>query len=133
VQIGPYSHLRPGCEIGPGCRIGNFAELKMTRVGSGTQIHHFSYLGDADLGEAVNIGAGTITANFDGTVKHRTSIGDGAFIGVDTMLRAPVSIGPGARTGAGAVVTHDVPAGETVVGMPARRIGTRRRKPEVDA
>ena len=133
VQIGPYSHLRPGCEIGPGCRIGNFAELKMTRVGAGTQIHHFSYLGDADLGEAVNIGAGTITANFDGTVKHRTSIGDGAFIGVDTMLRAPVSIGPGARTGAGAVVTRDVPAGETVVGMPARRIGTRRRKPEADA
>jgi bifunctional UDP-N-acetylglucosamine pyrophosphorylase/glucosamine-1-phosphate N-acetyltransferase len=130
VQIGPYSHLRPGCEIGPGCRIGNFAELKMTRVGAGTQIHHFSYLGDADLGEAVNIGAGTITANFDGTVKHRTTIGDGAFIGVDTMLRAPVTIGPGARTGAGAVVTRDVPAGETVVGMPARRIGTRRRPTE---
>lgn len=133
VQIGPFSHLRPGCQIGPGCRIGNFAELKMTRVGAGTQIHHFSYLGDADLGEAVNIGAGTITANFDGTVKHRTSIGDGAFIGVDTMLRAPVSIGPGARTGAGAVVTRDVPAGETVVGMPARRIGTRRRRTEVAA
>jgi bifunctional UDP-N-acetylglucosamine pyrophosphorylase/glucosamine-1-phosphate N-acetyltransferase len=130
VQIGPYSHLRPGCDIGPGCRIGNFAELKLTRVGAGSQIHHFSYLGDADLGEAVNIGAGTITANFDGTAKHRTTIGDGAFIGVDTLLRAPVSIGPGARTGAGAVVTRDVPAGETVVGMPARRIGARRRNPE---
>jgi bifunctional UDP-N-acetylglucosamine pyrophosphorylase/glucosamine-1-phosphate N-acetyltransferase len=127
VQIGPYSHVRPGCEIGPRCRIGNFAELKKTRVGADTQIHHFSYLGDAELGAGVNIGAGAITANFDGTEKHRTTIGDGAFIGVDTMLRAPVSIGPGARTGAGAVVTRDVPAGETVVGMPARRIGTRRR------
>lgn len=133
VQIGPYTHLRPGCEIGPRCRIGNFAELKRTRVGAGTQIHHSSYLGDADLGDGVNIGAGAITANYDGTTKHRTTIGDGAFIGVDTMLRAPVSIGPGARTGAGAVVTRDVPAGETVVGMPARRIGTRRRNPTTDA
>jgi bifunctional UDP-N-acetylglucosamine pyrophosphorylase/glucosamine-1-phosphate N-acetyltransferase len=133
VQIGPYSHIRPGCEIGPRCRIGNFAELKKTRVGAGTQIHHFSYLGDAELGDGVNIGAGAITANFDGSTKHRTTIGDGAFIGVDTMLRAPVSIGPGARTGAGAVVTRDVPPGETVVGMPARRIGTRRRNPITDA
>jgi bifunctional UDP-N-acetylglucosamine pyrophosphorylase/glucosamine-1-phosphate N-acetyltransferase len=133
VKIGPYSHVRPGCEIGPRCRIGNFAELKMARVGAGTQVHHFSYLGDAELGEGVNIGAGTITANFDGSVKHRTTIGDGAFIGVDTMLRAPVTIGPRARTGAGAVVTRDVPADETVVGMPARRIGTGRRKAGDDA
>jgi bifunctional UDP-N-acetylglucosamine pyrophosphorylase/glucosamine-1-phosphate N-acetyltransferase len=132
VEIGPYSHLRPGCEIGPRCRIGNYAELKMTHVGAGSQIHHFSYLGDADLGEGVNIGAGTVTANFDGSVKHRTTIGDGAFIGVDTMLRAPVTIGPGARTGAGAVVTRDVPEGETVVGMPARRISLRRRDRDAD-
>jgi bifunctional UDP-N-acetylglucosamine pyrophosphorylase/glucosamine-1-phosphate N-acetyltransferase len=127
AQIGPYAHLRPGCEIGPRCRIGNFAEMKQTRVGADTQVHHFSYLGDADLGEGVNVGAGAVTANFDGVAKHPTTIGDGAFIGVDTMLRAPISIGPGARTGAGAVVTRDVPAGETVVGMPARRISTRRR------
>lgn len=127
VQIGPYSHLRPGCRIGPRCRIGNYAELKKASVGAGTQQHHFSYLGDAEIGEDVNIGAGAITANYDGERKNTTVVGDGAFIGVDTMLRAPVTIGPGARTGAGAVVTRDVPAGKTVVGMPARPIEARRR------
>lgn len=126
VEIGPYSHLRPGCEIGPGCRIGNYAELKRTRMGGGTQQHHFSYLGDATVGEAVNIGAGAVTANFDGERKHPTTIGDGAFIGVDTMLRAPITIGEGAKTGAGAVVTRDVAPGKTVVGMPARPIELRR-------
>ena len=128
AQIGPYSHLRPGCEIGPRCRIGNYAELKKTTMGAGTQQHHVSYLGDAEVGEAVNIGAGAITANFDGERKNRTVIGDHAFIGVDTMLRAPVTIGPGARTGAGAVVTRDVAAGKTVVGMPARNIELRRSR-----
>ncbi len=128
TQIGPFSHLRPGCEIGPRCRIGNYAELKKTRMGAETQQHHMSYLGDADVGDAVNIGAGAITANFDGVRKNTTTIGAGAFIGVDTMLRAPVTIGPGARTGAGAVVTRDVPAGKTVVGMPARAIELRRAR-----
>ncbi len=132
VQIGPYSHVRPGCRIGPRSRIGNFAELKKATVGAGTQQHHFSYLGDAEVGDDVNIGAGAVTANFDGTAKHRTTIGDGAFIGVDTMLRAPITIGPGARTGAGAVVTRDVPAGKTVVGMPARPIEARRRSASRD-
>jgi bifunctional UDP-N-acetylglucosamine pyrophosphorylase/glucosamine-1-phosphate N-acetyltransferase len=128
VEIGPYSHLRPGCQIGPRSRIGNFAELKKTKVGEGTQQHHFSYLGDAEVGDEVNIGAGAVTANFDGVNKFPTVIGDGAFIGVDTMLRAPVTVGPGAKTGAGAVVTRDVPAGKTVVGMPARNIELRRAK-----
>jgi bifunctional UDP-N-acetylglucosamine pyrophosphorylase/glucosamine-1-phosphate N-acetyltransferase len=131
VQIGPYSHVRPGCQIGPRCRIGNYAELKNTTLGAGTQQHHFSYLGDADVGEEVNIGAGAITANYDGQRKQRTVIGDHAFIGVDTMLRAPVTVGANARTGAGAVVTRDVAPGKTVVGMPARPIELRRHRGEL--
>jgi len=133
VQIGPFSHVRPGCQVGARCRIGNYAELKNTTLGAGTQQHHFSYLGDAEVGEGVNIGAGAITANYDGERKQRTVIGDGAFIGVDTMLRAPVTIGAGAKTGAGAVVTRDVPPGKTVVGMPARPIEARRRRMELAA
>ena len=128
VHIGPYAHVRPGCRIGPRCEIMDHAELKNSTLGAGTKQHHFSYLGDAEVGEEVNIGAGAITANYDGEAKHRTVIGDGAFIGVDTMLIAPVIIGPRARTGAGAVVTRDVPAGKTVVGMPARAIELRRSR-----
>ena len=133
VQIGPYSHVRPGCQIGPRCEIGDHAELKNATLGAGTRQHHFSYLGDSEVGERVNIGAGTITANYDGERKHRTVIGDGAFIGVDTLLRAPVTVGAGARTGAGAVVTRDVAPGKTVVGMPARPIELRRRRAELAA
>jgi bifunctional UDP-N-acetylglucosamine pyrophosphorylase/glucosamine-1-phosphate N-acetyltransferase len=128
VQIGPYAHLRAGCRIGPRCEIMDHAELKNSILGAGTKQHHFSYLGDAEVGEEVNIGAGAITANYDGETKHRTVIGDGAFIGVDTMLVAPVTVGPGARTGAGAVVTRDVPANKTVVGVPARAIELRRAR-----
>ena len=120
ASVGPYSHLRPGSVVGRGAEVGNFAELKNTRLGPGSKQHHVSYLGDAVIGERANIGAGAITANYDGTHKHRTTIGDGAFIGVDTMLIAPVEIGEGARTGAGAVVTRDVPAGKLAVGVPAR-------------
>ena len=120
IDVGPYSHLRPGSEIGDGVHIGNFAEVKSSRLGQRTKMGHFSYIGDADVGEDVNIGAGTITANYDGAQKHRTTIGDGAFIGSDTMLVAPVNIGKGAGTSAGSVVTRDVPDGMMALGAPAR-------------
>jgi bifunctional UDP-N-acetylglucosamine pyrophosphorylase/glucosamine-1-phosphate N-acetyltransferase len=122
------SHLRPGSVVGPDAEIGNYAEIKKSRLGARVRQHHFSYLGDAQVGDDVNIGAGSVTANFDGTAKHETVIGDGAFIGVDTMLRAPVTVGPGAKTGAGSVVTRDVAPGKTVVGVPARPIEIRRRR-----
>jgi bifunctional UDP-N-acetylglucosamine pyrophosphorylase/glucosamine-1-phosphate N-acetyltransferase len=120
AKIGPYSHLRPGSHVGAGSEIGNFAEIKNSRLGERVKQHHNSYLGDATIGAGTNVGAGTITANYDGRKKHATTIGDGAFLGVDTMLVAPITVGEGARTGAGAVVTKDVPAGKLAVGVPAR-------------
>jgi bifunctional UDP-N-acetylglucosamine pyrophosphorylase / glucosamine-1-phosphate N-acetyltransferase len=120
VRIGPFAHLRPGASIGRGAKLGNYAEVKNSRIGPGVQQHHFSYIGDAEVGERTNIGAGTVTANYDGRRKHRTTIGAGAFIGSDTMLVAPVTVGDGAKTGAGSVVTHDVPDGMVAVGVPAR-------------
>jgi bifunctional UDP-N-acetylglucosamine pyrophosphorylase / glucosamine-1-phosphate N-acetyltransferase len=119
VHVGPFSHCRPGAYLARNVRMGNFAEVKNSHVGAETYMHHFSFLGDATVGEHVNIGAGTITCNFDGVRKNRTDIGDGAFIGSDTMLVAPVTVGEGARTGAGAVVNRDVPPGALVVGVPA--------------
>jgi bifunctional UDP-N-acetylglucosamine pyrophosphorylase / glucosamine-1-phosphate N-acetyltransferase len=122
VRVGPYSHLRPGAYLEQGVGMGNFGEVKAARLRKGTKMHHFSYIGDADVGERVNIGAGTITMNYDGVNKHRTTIGNDAFIGSDTLLRAPITIGEGAVTGAGAVVTKDVAPGMLAVGVPARSI-----------
>ena len=122
VRIGPYSHLRPGAYLEQGVGMGNFGEVKAARLRKGTKMHHFSYVGDADVGERVNIGAGTITMNYDGVNKHRTTIGNDAFIGSDTLLRAPITVGEGAVTGAGAVVTKDVAPGMLAVGVPARAI-----------
>src|SRR5512133_1392751 len=122
VGMGPYCHLRKGAHLGKGVHMGNFGEVKDSHLAAGVKMGHFSYIGNAEIGEDVNIGAGTITCNFDGVHKHPTVIGEGAFIGSDTMLVAPVKIGKGAHTGAGSVVTHDVPDGETVVGVPARKL-----------
>jgi bifunctional UDP-N-acetylglucosamine pyrophosphorylase/glucosamine-1-phosphate N-acetyltransferase len=120
VSVGPFSHLRPGAVVEDDVELGNFAEVKASRLGTGSKMHHFSYVGDAEIGKRVNIGAGTITCNFDGQRKHRTIVGDDSFIGSDTMLVAPVEVGDGAGTGAGSVVTHDVPPGEVWAGVPAR-------------
>ncbi|MGH7197956.1 MAG: bifunctional UDP-N-acetylglucosamine diphosphorylase/glucosamine-1-phosphate N-acetyltransferase GlmU [Candidatus Omnitrophota bacterium] len=121
-RIGPFAHIRGGSKIGDGCVVGNFVEVVRSMVGKGSLIKHLSYVGDAQVGAAVNIGAGTITANFDGKKKHKTVIKDKAQIGSGTVLVAPVTVGRGAKTGAGAVVTarRDVPDGAVVVGIPAR-------------
>jgi bifunctional UDP-N-acetylglucosamine pyrophosphorylase/glucosamine-1-phosphate N-acetyltransferase len=121
-DVGPYAHLRPGTVVSPGVHIGNYVEMKNTTVGSGTAVGHFSYLGDAEVGENVNVGAGTITCNYDGVQKNRTVVGANVFLGSDTLLIPPIEVGDGARTGAGSVVNKDVPAGATVVGVPARLI-----------
>jgi len=109
ASIGPFARLRPGAELGADVHIGNFVEIKNSRLGRGTKANHLSYLGDSDVGSGANIGAGTITCNYDGFEKHRTAIGDGAFIGTNTSLVAPVSVGAGAYVGAGSVITQDVP------------------------
>jgi bifunctional UDP-N-acetylglucosamine pyrophosphorylase/glucosamine-1-phosphate N-acetyltransferase len=134
VEIGPFSHLRPGAVIEDDVTLGNYAEVKASRVGVGTQMHHFSYVGDADIGARVNIGAGTITVNYDAETrtKSRTVVGDDAAISSDTMLVAPVDVGEGAMTGAGSVVTHDIPSGEVWVGVPARARRRRRNYPPPD-
>jgi bifunctional UDP-N-acetylglucosamine pyrophosphorylase / glucosamine-1-phosphate N-acetyltransferase len=122
VEVGPFARLRKGAHLAQGVHMGNFGEVKNSYLGPGSKMGHFSYLGDATLGSNVNIGAGTITCNYDGEHKYPTEIGTGAFIGSDTMLVAPVKIGEKARTGAGSVVTKDVPPESLAVGVPARVI-----------
>lgn len=120
VDVGPFAHLRKGAHLARGVHIGNFSEVKSSYLGPGTKMGHFGYLGDATVGENVNIGAGAITCNYDGQRKHRTIIEDGAFVGSDTMLVAPVRVGRGSKTGAGSVVTRDVSPDSVVYGVPAR-------------
>jgi len=114
--LGPYAHLRPGSEIGEGAHVGNFVEIKKTRLGKGSKANHLSYLGDAEIGAGVNVGAGTIICNYDGVNKHLTTIKDGVFVGSDSTLVAPVTIGEGAYIGAGSCITDDVPAHSLALG-----------------
>jgi bifunctional UDP-N-acetylglucosamine pyrophosphorylase/glucosamine-1-phosphate N-acetyltransferase len=120
ISVGPFSHLRPGTYLEARVHIGNFAEIKASRLGKGVKMGHFGFLGDATVGSNTNLGAGMITCNFDGVSKHKTEIGDNAFIGSDTMLVAPIKIGDNASTGAGSVVTKDVPAYRLAKGIPAK-------------
>jgi bifunctional UDP-N-acetylglucosamine pyrophosphorylase/glucosamine-1-phosphate N-acetyltransferase len=115
AQVGPMAHVRPDSVIGPGARVGNFVELKKTSLGKGSKASHLTYLGDSTIGEGVNIGAGTITCNYDGVAKHPTVIEDGVFIGSDTQLIAPVTVGKDAYVGAGSSITDDVPAGSLAI------------------
>ena len=129
ANIGPFSHLRPGAYLESGVHLGNFVEVKESRFAAGAVMGHFGYVGDASIGAGTNLGAGMVTCNYDGKDKHRTDIGENVFIGCDTMLIAPVTVGAGAITGAGAVVTKDVPAGRLAVGVPAK---IRSRNPETN-
>ncbi|MGE4552927.1 MAG: bifunctional UDP-N-acetylglucosamine diphosphorylase/glucosamine-1-phosphate N-acetyltransferase GlmU [Desulfovibrionaceae bacterium] len=124
--VGPYARLRPGAALEAGARVGNFCELKKAHIGPGSKVNHLSYIGDAEVGPGVNIGAGTITCNYDGKNKYRTTIGQGAFIGSNTALVAPVSVGANALVGAGSVITKDVPEGELAVAR-GRQVNLKRR------
>ncbi len=116
AMLGPYAHLRPGSEIGDGAHVGNFVETKKVKMGKGSKANHLSYLGDAVIGAGVNIGAGAITCNYDGVDKHTTVIGDGVFVGSDSTLVAPLTVGDGAYVAAGSCITEDVPAGALALG-----------------
>ncbi len=129
-RVGPFARLRPGTTLGTGVRVGNFVEVKNAQLGAGVKANHLAYLGDAAVGEGANVGAGVVTCNYDGEQKHATEIGAGAFVGSDTMLVAPVSVGSGATTAAGSVITKDVPAGALAVGRVRQRnlAGWQRRR-----
>lgn len=120
-RVGPFARLRPGAILETGARVGNFVEIKNSRLGEGSKAGHLAYLGDAQIGERANIGAGVVTCNYDGQKKHRTEVGKDAFVGSDTMLVAPVSVGDNATTAAGSVITNDVPAGDLGVGRARQR------------
>lgn len=122
ANVGPFTYLRPGTILGTDSKVGAYCEVKNALVGDGSKVPHLSYVGDAEIGKRSNLGAGTITANYDGTNKSRTRIGDGVFTGVNTSLIAPITIGSGAYLGAGSVVNKDIPSGKLAVGMPARVI-----------
>mgnify|MGYP000878539111 FL=1 len=128
VDMGPFGHLRRGAHLDDHVHMGNFGEIKNSYLAPGVKMGHFSYIGDAHIGQNVNIGAGTITCNYDGEGKYHTEIGENAFIGSDTMLVAPVKIGKNAKTGAGAVVTHDVPDDAVVIGVPAKELKPKGQK-----
>ncbi len=118
--VGPFAYLRPGTRLAARAKVGTYVEVKNSEIGEGTKVPHLSYIGDADIGADANLGASTITANYDGEKKHRTTVGDGVHTGIHTSLVAPVEVGDGAETGAGSVVTNDVPPGRLVRGVPAR-------------
>ncbi|MCG3172848.1 MAG: Bifunctional protein GlmU [Myxococcota bacterium] len=134
-KIGPYARLRPGAELSADCHIGNFVELKKARMGKGSKANHLAYLGDAEIGSGVNVGAGTITCNYDGKNKHVTRLADGVFVGSDTQFVAPVSVGAGAYIGAGSTITEDVPAGALAFTRAPQTVkeGWVRKKAERDA
>jgi bifunctional UDP-N-acetylglucosamine pyrophosphorylase/glucosamine-1-phosphate N-acetyltransferase len=137
--VGPFAYLRPGADLAPNSKVGTFVEVKQSRIGEGSKVPHLTYVGDADIGAGVNVGAGTVFVNYDGIEKHRTSVGDGAFIGSDTMLVAPLTVGDGAQTAAGSTITKDVPPDalaierseqRTIQGWAARRRRRRRQETE---
>ncbi|MFA6584569.1 MAG: bifunctional UDP-N-acetylglucosamine diphosphorylase/glucosamine-1-phosphate N-acetyltransferase GlmU [Elusimicrobiaceae bacterium] len=127
--IGPFSHIRPNCVLSDGARVGNFSELKKAKIGAGSKVNHLSYVGDTEMGEGVNVGAGTITCNYDGVRKHKTIIGNNVFIGSNTNLVAPVTVANGSHIAAGSTITDDIPAGSLAIAR-ARQVVKEGRYPK---